>query len=403
MQKPLEDHVHQLENKIREHEQTIVALLAQKTRLFALMDGLPAYVYLQGADHSIRFANRTFRDQFGDPRGRPCYRVMTNRNTPCPHCRPFEVFKTGEPVKWEWTRPDGKSYEIHDYPFTDVDGTQFVLELGMDITERKRQQAEKAEFENQLIQVQKLEALAVLSGGLVHNFNNVLMGIQGEAAIMLLHLDRKHPHYERLQTIQDLVRSAAGLVDQLLGFAKATPNQFEPTDINHLIEVTTRVFGRTREDIKIHKELQPDLPHARVDYGELEQVLLNLFVNASDAMPEGGDLYIRTMAVWLDDTDVRVHQVAPGRYVALSVADTGAGMDQKTQAQVFDPFFTTKTDEKGTGLGLSSAHGIIKKHGGIIKVNSKKGEGATFSVFLPVSDRAQGEIKRGGPVEKKSG
>jgi signal transduction histidine kinase len=242
-----------------------------------------------------------------------------------------------------------------------------------------------------------------LSGGLVHNFNNVLMGIQGEAAIMLLHLDRKHPHYEHLRTIQDLVRSAAGVVDQLLGFAKATPHQFEPTDINRLIDVTTRVFGRTREDIKIHKELQPDLPHARVDYGELEQVLLNLFVNASDAMPEGGDLHIRTMAVWLDDTDVRVHQVAPGRYVALSVADTGVGMGQTTQAQVFDPFFTTKTDGKGTGLGLSSAHGIIKKHGGIIKVNSKKGEGATFSLFLPVSDRAQGEIKRGGPVERKSG
>ena len=381
--KTLENRTRQLEDKIRVHEQTIAALVAQKTRLFALMDALPGYVYLQGADHSIRFANRTFRDQFGDPRGRPCYSVMTNRDKPCQHCRPFEVFKTGKPIKWEWTKRDGKTYEIHDYPFTDVDGTRFVLELGMDVTERKRQQEEKAEFENQLIQVQKLEALAALSGGLVHNFNNVLMGIQGEASIMLLHLDHKHPHYEHLRGIQDLVRSAASLVDQLLGFAKATPYQVEPTDINRLIESTSRVFARTRQDITIHKELQDNLSHANVDYGELEQVLLNLFVNASDAMPGGGDLSIGTQDVDLSETDVRVYNMDPGRYVAISVSDTGVGMDGETQAQVFDPFFTTKTGEKGTGLGLSSAHGIIKKHGGVIKVRSEKGKGSTFSIFLP--------------------
>ena len=381
----MNDTVRHLENKIREYERTIAALESQRNRLFALMDGLPAYVYLQGADHSIHFTNRKFRDEFGDPRGRTCYEVMANRNEPCPHCRPFGVFDTGKPIKWEWTRPDGKTYEIHDYPFTDVDGTVFVLELGMDISKRKQQQEERAEFEDQLIQVQKLEALAALSGGLVHNFNNVLMGIQGEAAIMLLRLDHNHPHYEHLQTIQDLVRSAAGLIDQLLGFGKATPNQVEPTDINRLIESTTRVFARTREDISIHKALQDDLAAANVDYGELEQVLLNLFVNASDAMPQGGDLYIHTTNVTLSKTDVRAYQVDAGMYVNISVTDTGIGMNRKTQAQVFDPFFTTKTDGKGTGLGLSSSHGIIKKYGGIIKVRSKEGEGTTFSLFLPAS------------------
>jgi len=381
----LNETVRKLENKIREYEQTIAALESQKTRLFALMDGLPAYVYLQGPDHSIRFANREFKDQFGDPQGQPCYKVMANRNQPCPRCRPFEVFDTGKPIKWQWTRPDGKTYEIHDYPFTDVDGTGLVLELGMDISERKRQQKERAEFEHQLIQVQRLEALAALSGGLVHNFNNVLMGIQGEASLMLLRLDRNHPDYEHLQTIQDLVRSAAGLIDQLLGFAKATPNQVEPTDINRLIEATSRVFARARQDIRIHKTLQPDLAAANVDYGELEQVLLNLFVNASDAMPEGGDLYIHTSNVTLGENDVRAYHIRPGLYAAISVTDTGIGMDEETQARVFDPFFTTKTADKGTGLGLSSAHGIIKRYGGIIKVRSKKGEGATFSLFLPAS------------------
>lgn len=382
----LKEQIRKLEAAIGEQKRTIAALEAQKTRLFALMDGLPAYVYLQGADHAIHYANQTFRDQFGEPEGRPCYEVMAGRTQRCPVCRPFEVFQTGEPIKWEWTRPDGRSYEIHDYPFTDVDGTRFVLELGMDITERKERQKERAALEDQLIQVQKLEALAALSGGLVHNFNNVLMGIQGEVSIMLLHLDHKHPHYDNLQAIQDLVRSAAGLVDQLLGFAKATPNQVEPTDVHRLIETTSRVFSRTRQDVRIHMEFEDGLPYATVDSGEMEQVLLNLFVNASDAMPDGGDLFIRTETVELSDHDVRLYHVRPGKYVGISVRDTGMGMDWKTQMQVFDPFFTTKRDGKGTGLGLSSAHGIVKKHGGIIKVRSRKGEGAEFRLFLPTAE-----------------
>jgi signal transduction histidine kinase len=380
----MEKRIRQLETAVREQERTIAALEAQKARLFALMDGVPAYIYLQGADHTIHFANQSFRDQFGEPGGRPCYEVMADRRERCPRCRPFEVFETGRPIRWEWIRPDGKSYEVHDYPFTDVDGTRFVLELGMDITERKKQQREKAEIEGQLIQVQKLEALAALSGGLVHNFNNVLMGIQGEASIMLLHLDRKHPHYENLRTIQDLVRSAAGLVDQLLGFARATADQVEPTDMNRLIETTSRVFGQTRGDINIHKALQDSLPPANVDYGELEQVLLNLLVNASDAMPGGGDLFIRTEQVELSESDVKPYHVEPGLYVSISVRDTGMGMDVETQSRVFDPFFTTKSDTQGTGLGLSSAHGIVTKYGGIIKVHSRKDEGATFTLFLPV-------------------
>jgi signal transduction histidine kinase len=128
------------------------------------------------------------------------------------------------------------------------------------------------------------------------------------------------------------------------------------------------------------------LPPANVDYGELEQVLLNLFVNASDAMPGGGDLFIRTERVELSENDVKPYHVEPGLYVSISVRDTGMGMDVKTQSRVFDPFFTTKSDQQGTGLGLSSAHGIVTKYGGIIKVYSRKDEGATFTIFLPVSE-----------------
>lgn len=371
-----------------ERKQAVETLEAERKRLFALLDGLPAYVYLQGPDHSIRFANRVFRKQFGDPGGKPCYKVITGRDKPCPRCRPFEVFDTGEPLEWEWAQRDGRTYQIYDYPFSDIDGTALVLELGIDITERKRAQREKRELEAQFLQAQRLEALAALSGGVVHNFNNILMGIQAEVSLMLLKLDSEHPNYTNLRSIKDLVRSGSGLANQLLDFARVAEHQVKPTEINRLVSSTSDMFAHTKQEIRIHRRFQENLWYASVDYGQIEQVLLNLFLNAADAMPDGGDLYVETRNITFDEKDVKPYQAKPGEYVKISVMDTGVGMDKKIQAKVFDPFFTTKEGGKGTGLGLSSAYGIIKKHGGIINVQSEKGKGTTFTIYLPASKQA---------------
>jgi len=375
-------HSIELEEERKQAEET---LKAERKRLFALLDGLPAYVYLQGRDHSIRFANRVFRKHFGDPAGKPCYKIITGRDKPCPRCRPFEVFDTGEPLEWEWAQRDGRTYQIYDYPFSDIDGAALVLELGIDITERKRAQREKRELEAQFLQVQRLEALAALSGGVVHNFNNILMGIQAQVSMMLLSLDSEHPNYRNLKSIKDLVQSGSGLANQLLGFARAAEHQVKPTEINRLVSSTIDMFAQTKQEIRFHRRFQENLGCASVDYGQIEQVLLNLFLNAADAMPDGGDLYVETGNITFDEKDVKPYQTKSGEYVKISVMDTGVGMDKKIQAKVFDPFFTTKEGGKGTGLGLSSTYGIIKKHGGIINVQSEKGEGTTFNIYLPAS------------------
>ena len=249
-----------------------------------------------------------------------------------------------------------------------------------DITERKR-------LEARFHQATKMEAIGTLAGGIAHDFNNLLMGIQGHASLMLLHIDPSHPHFERFKRIQDFVKNGAGLTKQLLGFARGGKYEVRLTDLNELIQKSSEMFGRTKKEIKIHREYQKGIWPVEVDPGQLEQVLLNLYVNAWQAMPRGGDLYIETSDIVLDENYSEPFGIRPGNYVKISVTDTGVGMDEATQQRIFDPFFTTKDIGRGTGLGLASAYGIIKNHGGIINVYSKKGEGATFNIYLPASEK----------------
>jgi PAS domain-containing protein len=211
--------------EIAKREHTEEALQAERERLFSLLDGLPMYVYLQGRDHTIRFANRCFKEHFGVPDGRPCYEVIGSTDRPCAACRPFTVFDTGKPLEWEWQRGNGKTYQIYDYPFTDSDGTPLVLELGIDITERKRAQRERQAMEQQFHQAQKMEALGILAGSIVHDFNNLLMVIQSDASMMLMHTEPDDPNSERLKNIQQEVRNGARLLEQLLGFARTRKSE----------------------------------------------------------------------------------------------------------------------------------------------------------------------------------
>ena len=268
--------------------------------------------------------------------------------------------------------------------------------LVRDVTEQKS-------LQDQLQKAQKMEAIGTLAGGIAHDFNNLLMAIQARTEIMITNKDSSHPDFGHLSGIEDSVESAADLTKQLLGFARSGKYEVKPTDINELIKKQNLMFGRTKKEITIRGIYEKNLWSVEVDRGQIDQVILNLYINAWQAMPGGGHLYIQTENVTLDENYTEIYKADPGKYVKISISDTGIGMDKATQERIFDPFFTTKEMGRGTGLGLASAYGIIKNHGGFINVYSEKGEGSTFNIYLPSSEKeATGEKKPAGDTLRGS-
>ncbi|MBE9571791.1 MAG: response regulator, partial [Proteobacteria bacterium] len=243
------------------------------------------------------------------------------------------------------------------------------------------------QLEAQIQQIRRLEALGTLAGGIAHDFNNLLMGIQGRTSLMMMNSDFSQVHYEDLKGIEDIVKSGVDLTKQLLGFGRKGKYEAKPTDLSKLVHTSSQMFGRTKKEIKIHAKYQKDIWAAEVDRGQIEQVLLNLYVNAWQAMPGGGELYLQTENVTFDESYTNPYEIKPGRYVKISVTDTGVGMDEATKERIFEPFFTTKEMGRGMGLGLASAYGIIKNHEGILNVYSERGEGTTFNICLPACEK----------------
>jgi PAS domain S-box-containing protein len=260
------------------------------------------------------------------------------------------------------------------------EGKPATLNFIRDIREQRR-------LETQLQQAQKMESVGTLAGGIAHDFNNLLMGILGRTTLISADVDSFHPHTEHLKGIEEYVKSAADLTKQLLGFARGGRYVVEPTELNELIKNQSQMFGRTQKDINIQEKYEKDLWVVEVDQKQIEQLLLNLYVNSWHAMPGGGELYIQTENIVIDEFFNRPYHVEPGKYVKISVTDTGVGMDKATQQRIFEPFFTTKEMGRGTGLGLASAYGIIKNHDGFIDVYSEKGQGTTFNIYLPASEK----------------
>jgi two-component system cell cycle sensor histidine kinase/response regulator CckA len=303
------------------------------------------------------------------------------------------VYRTGKPSKvtdFNLIRKDGArvTVELSAYLIRDNDGAPVGFRgVTRDVSEKLRSENERKKLENQFQQAQKMEAIGNLAGGIAHDFNNILMGMQGNASLMLLHMKTDHPFYQKVKSIERYVESGASLTKQLLGFARGGKYEVKATDLNDLIEKTARMFGRTKKEINLHTTGLKPIWNVEVDQSQIEQVLLNLFVNAWHAMPGGGELRLATENVHIDETFIKPYRIEIGPYVRISVADTGTGMDRATQQRVFEPFFTTKEMGRGTGLGLASAYGIIKNHGGFIEVESEPGQGAAFHIYLPASEK----------------
>jgi len=256
-----------------------------------------------------------------------------------------------------------------------------------DLTAIREAQEEKNRLEVQLQNAQRIESLGTLAGGVAHDFNNLLMGIQGNVSLMLLDSRENRSLYEKLTQIQEYVQRGSDLTRQLLGLGRGGKYEVKATNLNELVRASAMMFGRTKKEISIQFKLAEELWAVEVDRGQIEQVLLNIYVNAWQAMPQGGDLYLETRNTTLADEQLQPRSLPPGRYVQISVTDTGTGMDKETQAKIFDPFFTTKEMSRGTGLGLASSYGIIKNHDGFIEVKSQAGQGSTFTISLPASEK----------------
>jgi len=245
--------------------------------------------------------------------------------------------------------------------------------------------SDEVTLEKQMEQVQKLEAVATLSGGLAHNFNNLLTVIMGLANLIMAKIGPDHPFYSDLKEIELQVQAGRELTENLLTFTQDNRFEMRSLAINELIKGTVDIFARTHRDIVVTLDLTPELSPVEADPGQMQQVLMNLLINAWQAMPQGGKIDIRTRSVAVAEWEDQVWKLTPGPYVSFTVTDNGEGMDGETLERIFEPLFTTKPPGQGTGLGLASVYHIIKNHQGAIQVQSQRGQGSTFTIYLPVS------------------
>jgi PAS domain S-box-containing protein len=259
-----------------------------------------------------------------------------------------------------------------------------MVAAARDITDHK-------ELERQLFQAQKMESVGTLAGGIAHDFNNILSGVLGYASLMKASLTSDQRFFEYVNAIEKSASRASELTAQLLAFSRGGKYEVRAINLNSVIEDTLEIVGRTFDkSIEIETRLSGQLPTVAADAAQMEQVIMNLCINARDAMLEGGKLFVETDIVGVTEEYVKTHLGAqPGTYAVVSVTDTGYGMDRETLERVFDPFFTTKEKGKGTGLGLAMVYGVVKNHGGSVQVYSEPGEGATFKVYLPVDGRPE--------------
>ncbi|MBN1556759.1 MAG: response regulator [Lentisphaerae bacterium] len=362
------------------------------TLLEAIFEAIPDILGIQNPDQTIiRYNSAGYRFLGLTPEevaGRKCYELI-GRKTPCDVCATREALRTRRPAQVVKYVPEcGLWLDARSYPVLDGSGnvTQIIEHL-RDVTREKQAEEERGRLEARLRQAEKMEAVGQLAGGVAHDFNNLLTAIQGNAELLQDDFEAETDQGRILAQILQAGGQAADLTRQLLAFARTGAVQSVVVDLHEMLEqargLLTRSIGTA---IEIEMHLEAERPHLVSDPSHLETAVMNLAVNARDAMPEGGTLSFRTRNVTVDRArHFGNGHLEPGEYVELLVTDTGTGMDARTQARIFEPFFTTKGKGKGTGLGLACVYGCVTRHRGAVAVHSAPGKGAEFRLVFPVA------------------
>jgi len=400
---------------LSEEERLHAARRASEQRFRDLVQGLDAIVWEADAvTLRFTFVSQRAEGLLGFPtdqwlRDADFFAVRIHkedRDRAIAQCRAAVATATDHEFEYRAVAADGRVLWLRDiiHVLRDSGGRPRQLRgLTVDLTERKRAEVALRESEDQLRQAQKMEAVGQLAGGIAHDFNNLLMVIQGDSDLIRRKIPEDHPMRRNVDGIREASQQAAALTRQLLAFSRKQVLAPKVLDLNGIVggmqAMLQRLLGETIQLVFVP---QPDLEYVKADPSQLEQVIMNLTVNARDAMPEGGRLTMETDHLDLDDASALGHgEATPGRYVVLAVTDTGTGMDDATRARLFEPFFTTKEPGRGTGLGLSTVYGIVRQSGGHIWVYSELGRGTTFKICLPsVADEA-GHVA--APVEAAGG
>jgi PAS domain S-box-containing protein len=397
----------QLQERVRALE---AALREKEKKLQEIYDEAPIGYHELNERGEIISMNRTELNMlgysFGEVFGQPIWKFVVEEEM----TRKITLAKLAGDVSFHETfertyrRRDGSTLTVlvKDRIIKDQDGKiSGIRSTVEDITERRRSEEALRKSEEQLRQWQKVEAIGNLAGGVAHDFSNLLMTIKGCTEILLRNLEPEDKRREEVIEIQKAAERATSLTRQLLAFARKQVLQPQVVNLNDIVTNMTKILQRIiGEDIQLATVLEPKLWPVKVDPGQMEQVIMNLALNARDAMPRGGQLMIETANVNLNEEFTRQHvSMKPGAYVKMTVRDTGCGMDKETLNRIFEPFFTTKEKGKGTGLGLSTVYGIIKQSGGNIWAASELGQGSTFTIYLPKDTSAVPKKYRPKPAQ----
>lgn len=373
---------------VTEYKRIEEALRRAEREKALVLDSISELVTYLDQDMRVIWTNRTAAGYVGerpeDLVGRFCYQIWFKRDTPCDDCPAARALLTGQSQGGQMVNSDQRVLDVRGYPVRNQEGHVVgAVEVALDVTEHES-------LERQFLRAQKMEAVGRLAGGVAHDFNNLLTAISGYTSLLLDDPEVTESQRSDLGEIAIASNRAAILTRQLLAFARKQMLRPQVLDLNVLIGDLVKMIERLiGEDIELTTELDPALGAVRADPGQIEQIVMNLVVNARDAMPEGGQLILTTANVDLDWD--AVHQqvdMQPGSYVVLSLRDTGAGMPPEVMAHLFEPFFTTKEVGQGSGLGLSTVYGIVRQHDGHIMAQSEPEQGTTFQIYLPRIDHA---------------
>ncbi len=382
---------------ITQHKQTEEALQKSEERFRQAITSISDHIYMTEVTANGHHINHYISPNVETLTGYPMEKFMADRYFwPNVVIHPDDRGKAADQsnrldvgqhsqTEYRMIRADGEVIWVRDNARVEIRGnSKFFYGVVSDITEHKN-------LEEQLRQSQKMEAIGQLAGGIAHDFNNILTVIIGTSDLILFGIEKDSPLYKDAEQIQKAARQASSLTNQLLAFSRQQVIKPIVLNLDHVIRDSEKIFRRLiSEDIDIITIPNPQLGYVKADPSQIEQIILNLAVNARDAMLHGGKLTIETKKVYLDETYTRQHiGVEVGPYIMLAVSDTGVGIDAKTQSRIFEPFFTTKAQGKGTGLGLATVHGIVKQSNGHIWLYSELGRGATFKIYFP-------EVEPGG-------